>query len=152
MEKGGDNQARKGVRKWANGWKGAGHSQVGVGGTGITNMQTKGKEIGPFKATGGSLGWCWEVTSGWARQEGTNRGHFLSLEGQLGLTHYPDDEGNMHLWNVGLLPRDYTLLHPRKLLSSLTTMKTWNLTTFYLISLFCNTTEIYSLRYQKYFK
>jgi hypothetical protein len=27
----------------------------------------------------------------------------------------PDDEDRTHLWNVGLLQRDYTALHPRRL-------------------------------------
>jgi hypothetical protein len=33
-------------------------------------------------------------------------------------THRPDDRDSMHLWNVGLLKRDYKALYPRKLSSS----------------------------------
>jgi hypothetical protein len=29
--------------------------------------------------------------------------------------HRPDDRGSMHLWNVGLLQQDYTVLYPRRL-------------------------------------
>jgi hypothetical protein len=32
--------------------------------------------------------------------------------------HHPDDGGSTHLWNVGLLLRDYTALYLRRLLSS----------------------------------
>jgi hypothetical protein len=31
------------------------------------------------------------------------------------VNHRPDDKGSMHLWNVGLLQRDYTAVYPRKL-------------------------------------
>jgi hypothetical protein len=31
---------------------------------------------------------------------------------------HPDDGGSSNLWNVGLLQRDYTALHPRRLSSS----------------------------------
>jgi hypothetical protein len=31
------------------------------------------------------------------------------------MSHRRDDGGSTHLWNVGLLPRDYTVLNPRKL-------------------------------------
>jgi hypothetical protein len=31
------------------------------------------------------------------------------------LIHRPDDGGSTHLWNVGLLQRDYTALHPTRL-------------------------------------
>jgi hypothetical protein len=34
------------------------------------------------------------------------------------LIHHPDDGGNMHLWNISQLQRDYTALHPRRLLTS----------------------------------
>jgi hypothetical protein len=32
--------------------------------------------------------------------------------------HRPYDRGSTHLWNVGVLQRDYTVLYPRKLVSS----------------------------------
>jgi hypothetical protein len=32
-----------------------------------------------------------------------------------GLRDSPDDGGSTHLWNVGLLKRDYKALHPRRL-------------------------------------
>jgi hypothetical protein len=34
------------------------------------------------------------------------------------LHHRPNDGGSKHLWNVGLLQRDYTALYPRRLSSS----------------------------------
>jgi hypothetical protein len=34
------------------------------------------------------------------------------------LIHRPEDGGSMHLWNVGILQRDYRTLYPRKLSSS----------------------------------
>jgi len=32
--------------------------------------------------------------------------------------HEGYNEGNMHLWNISILPQDYMALHPRKLPSS----------------------------------
>jgi hypothetical protein len=37
---------------------------------------------------------------------------------QVRLIHRPDDGGSTHLWNVGQLQRDYTALHPRRLLTT----------------------------------
>jgi hypothetical protein len=33
--------------------------------------------------------------------------------------HHPDDGVSMHVWNIGLLQRDYTALYPRRVPSSL---------------------------------
>jgi hypothetical protein len=45
--------------------------------------------------------------------------------------HIPDNGGSTHLWNVGLLLWDYTLLYPRRLSSFLPStadmfLKCWN--------------------------
>jgi hypothetical protein len=41
--------------------------------------------------------------------------------------HRPDDRSSTHLWNVGLLQRDYTVRYPRKLSpSSISLLAVWN--------------------------
>jgi hypothetical protein len=39
----------------------------------------------------------------------------MSMQMRASLDHYNPDDGSTHLWNVGLLQRDYTALHPWRL-------------------------------------
>jgi hypothetical protein len=51
------------------------------------------------------------------------KSHLVNLYGEVMLryfqrdevTHLLDDGDSKHLWNIGLLQRDYTALYPRKL-------------------------------------
>jgi hypothetical protein len=53
-------------------------------------------------------------------QDYVHRNRFLDFQRNFRspLIHRPDDGGSTHLWNVGLLQREYTELYPRKLSSS----------------------------------
>jgi hypothetical protein len=42
----------------------------------------------------------------------------VSMKMRSRLNHHPVDGYSTHLWNVGLLQRDYTVLYPRRLSSS----------------------------------
>jgi hypothetical protein len=63
----------------------------------------------------GSHGGEYEVHSVFWDVEPCRLGVARRFKGSYCLHHRPDDGGSTHLWNVGLLKRDYTVLHPRRL-------------------------------------
>jgi hypothetical protein len=59
--------------------------------------------------------WCLKVSSA---KEMLNMTAFRDIAPcSLVEIHHQDDGGSTHLWNVGILQRDYTVLHPKKLSS-----------------------------------
>jgi hypothetical protein len=57
----------------------------------------------------------------------SNRFLYFQLIFRARLIHRSDDGGSTHLWNVGLLQRDYTTLYPRQLPYHTTLYKAFNI-------------------------
>jgi hypothetical protein len=58
--------------------------------------------------------WLVQINGKWTLLE---HEHCETSGSHGGESDRPDDEGSTHLWNVGLVQRDYTVLYPRSLTS-----------------------------------